>query len=371
MTVTRRLKVGVVGAGLIAQVAHLPYLRELSDRFETVALCDIVPETASAVAAQFGIERVFSDWHELLDQPLDAVIVLTSSSHAPIAIEAAGRGLHALVEKPMCLSTAEGLRMIEAADAAGVTLMVGYNKRYDPAYERFRREVAALAEPRLVRVTTYEAPFLPYVAHFPLVRPGAPPTAIAERLREETDAQVSAAIGTDATEFERRIYRSRLLDSLIHELNALRGLFGEPDRLDYADLREGSLTVMLSFGSLPVAIHWVLLAPGITRYQMEFAIIAPERRLTLAFPSPYLRNVPALLRIEEGEPDSPGSREIDEITAFEHSFKRELVAFHDAVVTGKRPTTSGADSLPDVALCQAIIEANRTGSPIDKPSKPR
>lgn len=368
MTVTRRLRVGVVGAGLIAQVAHLPYLRELADRFDAVALCDIVPDTAAAVAQRFGIPRTCSDWHELLEEPLDAVIVLTSSSHAPIATEAAARGLHVLVEKPMCLSTAEGRQMIDAAEAASVTLMVGYNKRYDLAYEHFRQAVAQLEEPRLVRVTTFEAPFLPYVAHYPLVAGAPPPADVVERLRAETDEQIAAAIGARATDFERRIYRGRLLDSLIHELNALRGLFGEPDRLDYADLREDSLTVMLSFGSLPVAIHWVLLAPGITRYQMEFAVIAAERRLTLAFPSPYLRDAPTLLHVEEGEPGSPGSRSTAEITAFESSFKRELVAFHEAVTTGTQPTTNGADSLPDVALCQAIIEAHRTGRPIDQPS---
>ena len=44
---TDRLKVGVVGAGVIAQVMHLNYLRELSDRFEIVALCDISAENAA------------------------------------------------------------------------------------------------------------------------------------------------------------------------------------------------------------------------------------------------------------------------------------------------------------------------------------
>jgi predicted dehydrogenase len=365
----RRLRVGVVGAGLIAQVAHLPYLRELSDQFETVALSDIVAETAGAVAERHDVPHVFTDWRQMLDHPLDAVIVLTSSSHAPIAIEAAQRGLHVLVEKPMCLSVEEGRRMIEAADAAGVALMVGYNKRYDPAYERFRELVGELSDRRFLRVTTFEAPFLPYVAHYGLIRAGQPPAEAVEQLAAETQAQVSLAIGEQATEFERRIYRARLLDSLIHELNALRGLLGEPDRVDHVDLRETSISLMLTFGGLPVAIHWVLVTPGITRYRMEFAMIACERRVTIGFPSPYLRNVPTLLQTEEGEADQPGSRVSDEIIAFESSFRRELVAFHRAATEGRQPPTSGQDSLRDVALCQSIVECFRSGRPVDRPSE--
>ena len=131
-----------------------------------------------------------------------------------------------------------------------------------------------------------------------------------------------------------------LLDTLVHELNTVRGLLGEPDRLDYVDLREGSLTAMLRFGDLPVAIHWIDL-PGIARYKMEFAVYAPARRLTLSFPSPFLRSEPTLLEIEDGDPGSPHSRVAQEITSYESPFKRELLAFHDSVTRGTPPLTSG------------------------------
>ena len=147
---TRRLKVGVVGAGVIAQVMHLHYLRELSDRFEIAALCDISGENAANNAQRYNIAKTFSDWREMVkDDEIDAVFILTSGSHAPIAIAAAKAGKHILVEKPMCFSVAEGLEMKAAADEAGVTLMVAYPKRYDPAFERFREVALKVAEPRL------------------------------------------------------------------------------------------------------------------------------------------------------------------------------------------------------------------------------
>ncbi len=347
---------------------HLHYLRELSDRFEVSVLCDIAPENAAASAERYGVPKVCTDWRELLREPIDAVLVLTAGSHAPMAIEAARAGLHVLVEKPMCFSTVEAEAMIEAADAASVTLMVAYNKRYDPAYFRFQDEVSALIDARLLRVTTLESPFQPYVGHYPLAPISRPPEVDIERLRAETAASITAAIG-DADEFLRRTYHAVLLDTLVHELNAVRGLLGEPDRLDYVDLREGGLSVMLRFGSLPVAIHWIDL-PGIARYKMEFALYAPDRRVTLSFPSPFLRNEPTILEVEAGEAGTARSHVSKEIVSYESGFKRELIAFHDSVVNGTRPVTSGADAMRDIALCQAIIESSRTGRPVDQPTRP-
>jgi len=366
-TAVRRLRVGVIGAGLIAQVMHLHYLRELPEAFEVVGLCDIVPENAQSVAARFGVDRTFADWTELLAEDLDAVLVLTSGSHAAIAIEAAARGINVLVEKPMCFSTAEGRRMVDAAEQAGVTLMVAYNKRYDPAYLRFCEEVRALEAPRMLRVTTLESPFQPYVAHYPLTGGKKAPPAVSARLTADADAAMDDALG-DAGEFERKIYRWVLLDTLVHEINAVRGVLGEPDRLAFVDLREGSVSVLLEFGELPVAIHWIDLQTGIARYEMEFAAFAPARRVTLSFPSPFLRSEPTLLRVEEGDGMGERSTSMQQVTSFESPFKRELLAFHAAVTSGAAIATPGSDGLRDIALCERIIESFRTNRPIERPT---
>jgi len=364
--VTERLRVGVVGTGVIAQVMHLHYLDELADSYEVAAVCDIVAENARAAAEHYGVAAAFTDWRDLLRQPLDAVLVLTSGSHAPIAVAAARAGMHVLVEKPMCFSVAEGQAMLDAAREAGVTLMVAYPKRYDPAYARFQEEARKLAEPRLLRVTTFESPFRPYIGHYPLLPAAPPPADVARLLRAETEASIAAALG-DAGEFERRTYQMVLLDTLVHELNTVRGLLGEPDRLDYVDLREHSLTAMLRFGEIPVAIHWIDL-PGITRYQMEFALYAPEARVRLAFPSPFLRSEPSLLETEGGDPGTTRSWRCEETVSYDSAFKRELVAFHDCVVNGVEPVTSGLDGLRDIALCKAIIDSHRERRPVDHPT---
>jgi predicted dehydrogenase len=175
-----------------------------------------------------------------------------------------------------------------------------------------------------------------------------------------------AAVG-QATDLERQVYEGVLLDTLVHELNTVRGLLGEPTRLEYVSLAMDCVTVMLRFGPLPVAIHWIDL-PGIARYGMEFALYAPDRRLKLTFPSPFLRNEPAVLEIEDGTAGSARAWRTEEVASYESGFKRELEAFHDWIVTGREPATAGRDGLRDITLCQAIIDCHHRGVPLDDPT---
>ena len=361
---TGRVRVGLVGTGLIAQVMHLHYLAELADRYDVAAVCDLDADSARGCADRYRIPAVFTDWRDLLGHPLDAVMVLTSGSHAPVAEAAARAGLHVFVEKPMCYSAAEGRAMVTAAEQAGVKLMTGYPKRYDPAFARMREETARLSGPRLLRVTTCESPLRPYVAHYALL-PRSLPDEVTAGLRADSDERIAAALGP-ATGLERRVYEGVLLDTLVHELNTVRGLLGEPTRLDHVSLAMDCVTVMLRFGSLPAVIHWIDL-PGIARYEMEFALYAADRRLRLTFPSPFLRNSPATLEIEDGWAGSARAWRTEEITSYESGFKRELEAFHDWIVTGLEPATAGRDGLRDIALCQAIIDCHHRGVPLEDP----
>ena len=228
-----RTRVGVVGCGLIAQVMHLPYLTELSDRFEVAALCDIRETVAEGCAERFGLPRVLARWEDLLEERLDAVLIATSGDHAPIAIEAAGAGMHVLVEKPMALSSAGAEEMARAAERAGVCLMVGTMKRYDPAYERLAELLPTVDDLRLVRVSTLESPFAPYVAHYPLIGMDGPVSdpVVGEHERDALEA----ALG-DVDEETRWCYRWILLDNLVHEFNMLGGLLGAPDEVRFAHL---------------------------------------------------------------------------------------------------------------------------------------
>jgi predicted dehydrogenase len=353
---SNRTRVGVVGCGLIAQVMHLPYLSELSDRFEIAALCDLSESVARGCAERYGVGPVHARWQDLLSEELDAVMILTSGDHAPIAVQAAHSGRHVFAEKPMALSSAGGEQMLGAARDAGVVLMVGTMKRYDPTYERLAELLGDTVDLRLVRVTTLESPFAPYVAHYPLVQGDPLAADLLEELKANDERAVDAALG-DSDEQTRWCYRWILLDNLVHELNALRGVLGEPTEIRHADLSPHCASVNLRFGEIDCHLSWVDL-PGIARYKQEFAFYAPDARLTLELPSPFLRSMPSKLIVEGGEPGTTHSWVREEIVSYEEAFKRELLEFAECIATGREPRTSGADGLGDLRLCEAIALAH-------------
>lgn len=359
----RRLRVGVIGCGLIAQVMHLPHLREMEDRFEIAALCDLSPGVLGAVGDTYGVSKRYMRWDNLVAEDLDAVLVLTAGSHAPPAIAALNAGRHVLVEKPMCYTIAEADAMIAAASAAGMVLMVGNMKRFDPAYEQARPLVAGMQDLRLAQITTLEAPLLPYVAHYPVARFSDVSAETLTDLRARSEALLGEALGVDAPTPIRRLYADVLLDTLVHEVNAMRGLLGEPEAVSSAEQWMGTEGVTVVFrypGDVRCVLTWVNL-PILRNYSMELAFYGAAERVTLRYPSPFLRNEPTPLIVEGMENGAAYEKTIT--VSYEEAFKRELEHFYACIVEGRPPLTSGVEGRQDLQVLLAIARAAANGRP--------
>lgn len=133
------LKLGIIGAGAIAQIAHLPVLRKLKG-VEVVAICDTDLPKARALANRFQVRDAFSDIEELLEfEQLDAVAICTPNHlHEPHALAALTAGVHVLVERPLSLSGAGAQRILRQAEKRDRVLMVGMNHRYRPDVQLVR-----------------------------------------------------------------------------------------------------------------------------------------------------------------------------------------------------------------------------------------
>jgi predicted dehydrogenase len=348
-----RIRVGVIGCGLVAQVMHLPHLRELDDRFEVAALCDLAAGPLEWAGAMFPHATRHSAWPDLLDE-VDAVLVLTAGSHAPVAIAAAQAGVHVFVEKPMCFSVNEGREMIAAAQSNGVVLMVGYMKRYDPSYEELQRTLDRDAV-TFARITTLESPIEPYALHHPRPAPSRLDPDVLAELQADDEWRLREALGK-SDPFLLRAYKSVLLDSMVHEINGVRGLLGEPE-IRYARIWDSGITVNASFGATEAVFAWIDL-PGIARYTQDWSFYGPEHRATLEFPSPLLRSYPTRLVVEDGDAGGVASRRTEHIVSYEEAFKRELEEFHAAIVEEREPRTTGEDGLRDMQLCWQIVAAH-------------
>jgi predicted dehydrogenase len=130
---SERLRVGIVGGGAIAQVAHLPTLRKLKN-VEVQAICDIDLPKARALADRFGVPDAFDDIEDVLRSPgLQAVVICSPNHlHESHILAALSANLHILVEKPLAMSAASVQRIMRAAEKRDRVLMVGMNHRYRP-----------------------------------------------------------------------------------------------------------------------------------------------------------------------------------------------------------------------------------------------
>lgn len=128
----KKLKIGIVGCGGIANNKHLPAIKK-NGHFEAVAFCDLIEERAVKAKEDYGTEdaRVYTDYQELIKEDLDAVYVLTpNNAHAPVTIAALKAGKHVMCEKPMAKTYAEAKEMAETARQTGKILTIGYQNRY-------------------------------------------------------------------------------------------------------------------------------------------------------------------------------------------------------------------------------------------------
>lgn len=132
----RKVKIGVIGCGGIANQKHFPALKANSDLNEIVAFCDIQIERAEKAAKEFGVPgaQVTADYRELLANPeVEVVHVCTPNvAHSAITIDAFGAGKNVYCEKPMSHSPAEAEKMVEAWKQSGKKFTVGYQNRFRP-----------------------------------------------------------------------------------------------------------------------------------------------------------------------------------------------------------------------------------------------
>src|SRR5438105_12824903 len=226
-----KVKVGLVGLGEIAQIVHMPLLQEYSDQFEIAALCDISQELLTVLGERYNVPAAhrYTNYTDLPRQrDLDAVFVLNSDEyHTDSALAAIQYGKHVLVEKPMCLTRQEAEAIIQARDEAGVQVMVGYMRRYAPAFVQAVEQLRALEQINYARVRDIISQNAQFVEQSSVVlRPKDIPQEAMQDRAERASRLVKAAIGDAPPELVRTY---RLLCGLSsHDLSAMLEFLGMP-----------------------------------------------------------------------------------------------------------------------------------------------
>jgi predicted dehydrogenase len=352
----RRVDVGVIGLGEVAQVVHLPVLEALADRFRVAALCDVSSTLLAALGDRYGVPPAarHRDFQDLVARSdVEAVLVLTSDEyHADATIAAARHGKHVLVEKPICLTLAEAEAIARARDTAGVRVMVGYMRRFAPAFLAAVEEVKRLEQINYVRVRDIIGRNQLIIEQTATVlRPDDVPAALAAERAERARRMVAAAIGAAPPELVRAY---RLLCGLSsHDVSAMRELLGPPRGVLAAHQWRGGnvLNVLFAYDGFGA-----LLETGVDeqrRFDAHIEVYGPTTSIRIQYDTPYVRHLPTTLVVHE----TIGEAYVERVTrpTFTDPYTEELKAFHRVVAEGAAPKTTPEDSMEDLRLFREIV----------------
>jgi predicted dehydrogenase len=358
-----RLRVGLVGAGLVGQAAHANFLWDERDRFELAALADPSAAVRTAVGDRYGIPERHASVDDLLGLGLDAIVVAVPDAfHADVACRGLEAGLHVLCEKPLALSLEECDRIAAARDASGRVLQVGTMKRYDPAYLRLLELLPEdLAELRYLSVEVRDPDQGPFVAHLPMTAASDLDPALGQELRGRMAARVRDAAGGEPPAGGARAFEA-YLSALVHDVSLLQGVLehlGAPwceqadDGAWWDDGGAVSLSATLPGGGRAHLVHHNL--PGVNDYCERLTLHCTDRVLELTFPAPYLRHEPTRF-VEYRSDGAVGLRTTTHHVSYEEAFRQELRAFADACA-GRSPVVTPVEAgRADVAL---LLDAYR------------
>jgi predicted dehydrogenase len=348
------LRVGVIGLGEVAQVVHLPVLASLPELFEVRSACDLSPTLLKEVGDRFGIPQRYATAAELVAAgDLDAVLVLNSDEyHAECVVAALDHGLHVLVEKPMCLSPREAEEVIAARDRSSATVMVGYMRRFAPAFLEAKELLPSLGPVRFARVHDVIGRNSLIVDQTSwVVRPADLPQSALEERWERGRRLVADAIGDVAPEVAGAY---RLLCGLgSHDLSAMRELLGPPRGVHSARQWQGGgyLAALLDYGDYVVSYE-----TGVDeqlRFDAHLEVYGETTSFRVQYDTPYVRHLPTTLEVEQTSGDAI-TRSVRR-PHLKDPYTHELEYFAACVASGQTPKTSPEDFVADLDLFAELV----------------
>ena len=339
-----QMRVGLVGAGGMMQITHLPSLLQIAD-VELVAVAELDRARAEALAAAYGIPRILGSAEELAAHAelLDCAVVVTlKEHHAAAIIPFLEAGVPVFTEKPLAGSRADAERIHAASERTGTPVMVGYMRQFDPAVQLAKQllEKGSIGDVCFAQFRDFGGNWQMGAATLHSL-PIAPPPA-------KLPAAFSASSPSQPESIERVL--TELIEVWVHDVNMMRHLLGDPQGVRFASLGPPRLAV-LDYGA-----HETVLEVGRSTYanapwDQAATIYGTEGRIDLVHAPPLLFRQPSALTLHT----PTGSTRLD-VPARE-AFTEEIRYFLRCVQQGSIPTPDTAEGVADFALCEQIVGA--------------
>jgi UDP-N-acetyl-2-amino-2-deoxyglucuronate dehydrogenase len=335
------IRLGLIGLGSIAEI-HLEAIRE-TEGLRLAAVSSRNAARAEEIGIREGCEWSI-DYKELLaNKHIDMIILASSSgSHASIGLEVLEAGKHLLVEKPIAMTSAEGLQLINAAEKRGLVLSVFSQRRFEPQNIAIRR---VLKEGKLGRLLMMEASCLYY------------------RSQDYYDSKPwRGTISEDG---------GVLMNQAIHSIDLLLWLVGEPvlsvygktatqmHIMEAADM--GQAVISFGNGAFGHILASTSIMPG---FPPKLAFYGEKGSIVMEGTEITHWSVPDV-DLPAGNGISGKGNGVSDPRDIPSTFhKLQLQDVAEALRTGKNPLVSGIEGMKAVRLIEGIYQSSRKGSEV-------
>ncbi len=327
----KKIRLGVIGTGRIGKV-HIATLVNNVPEAEVVAVADVNLESAKELAARYNIPFAGDKHTDIINHPeVDAVVICSpTDTHARYIVEAARAGKHIFCEKPVDLSIDVIRDAISEVEKAGVKLMVGFNRRFDPNFRKVREMVQA-GNPHILKITS---------------RDPAPPPA--------EYAAVSGGMFLDMTihDFDMARY---IVGSEVTDIYVKAAVLVDPAIGRAGDVDTAVITLTFANGAIGVIDNSRRAVYG---YDQRVEIFGSKGMVSAD------NNFPDNHRYMSAEGIS-GSLPLNFfMDRYLDAYSNELKAFCDAVMGGGPVPVDGYDGLMSVVIGLAAKQSAAEGRPV-------
>jgi predicted dehydrogenase len=364
--------IGIIGAGTIAQISHIPYILDDEQRFELLAIADLNESLLTEVADHYHINDRYTDPRALLDrEDIEAVIICHSGSHHDSVLAALDQSKDILVEKPLAWNLREAEEIAARVAKSDRIVQMGYHKLYDPAFAVTKEQIEKIDDLGYVRICVLHPMAEFGFSHLRLRRGGGviqeghrEPRSWTEQLDSFLQGQsggalaplVDEALGDRKNDRWLRQFFGTLNVSLIHNIYMMYGFLGEPARVRSVQLWRDtmSLQILVEYSpDLCCCLEWHHL-PNLKDYREEYAFYGNSSRVSLHFPAPYFLHFPSPIMVQGGEGELTWEKKI--LVSYEEAYRRELREFHACVTGRNRPLANVDNALQHARFIQQVID---------------
>lgn len=330
----KKLKIGIIGAGRIGKLHAENIINNFKD-IEIKAIADIYASKIEDWAKNLGINNVYEDYHEILnDEEIGAVLICSSTNtHAKITIEAANVGKHIFCEKPIDFDVKKIKEALDAVDKAGIKFQIGFNRRFDHNFSKVRKlvEDGSIGNPHIIKVTSRD--------------PQAPPIEY---------VKVSGGMFIDMTIHDFDMVRY-LSGSEVEEVYTNAAVLVDPQIGEAGDVDTAIITLKFKNGAIGVIDNSRSAAYG---YDQRVEVFGSLGAVTVSNDT----DTSAVLHTADGiVSDKPKYFFLER---YKDSFVAEMKEFFDAIINDTNTPVTGIDGLKPVLIGMAAKKSYDENRPV-------